>query len=74
MAAMVVAANAQDKLYADEFPIGDVTLLDGPLKHARDLNIETLLKYDVDRLLAPYLKEAGLTHRPFTASEVLGCG
>lgn len=60
---MVVAANAQDKLYADEFPLGDVTLLDGPLKHARDLNIETLLKYDVDRLLAPYLKEAGLTPR-----------
>jgi DUF1680 family protein len=66
MAAMVVAANAQDKLYADEFPLGDVTLLDGPLKHARDLNIETLLKYDVDRLLAPYLKEAGLTPRAKT--------
>ena len=22
---------AQDRLYADEFPLGDVTLLDGPL-------------------------------------------
>ena len=43
---------AQDKLYADEFPLGDVTLLDGPLKHARDLNIQTLLQYDCDRLLA----------------------
>ena len=63
MAAAVMAGHAQDKLYADEFPIGDVTLLDGPLKKARDLNIETLLKYDVDRLLAPYLKEAGLTPR-----------
>ena len=41
--------------------MGDVTLLDGPLKKARDLNINTLLKYDCDRLLAPYLKEAGLT-------------
>ena len=51
---------AQDKLYADEFPLGDVTLLDGPLKHARDLNIQTLLQYDCDRLLAPYRKEAGL--------------
>ena len=61
MAIWTVAGNAQDKLYADEFPIGDVTLLDGPLKKARDLNIETLLKYDCDRLLAPYLKEAGLT-------------
>ncbi len=25
---------AQDKLYKDEFPLGDITLLDGPLKHA----------------------------------------
>ncbi|MBO4564638.1 MAG: glycoside hydrolase family 127 protein [Bacteroidaceae bacterium] len=56
-----MVGSAQDKLYSDEFPLGDITLLDGPLKHARDLNIETLLKYDVDRLLAPYLKEAGLT-------------
>ena len=55
------AAVAQDRLYADEFPLGDVTLLDGPLKKARDLNIKTLLQYDCDRLLAPYLKEAGLT-------------
>ena len=54
-------AGAQDKLYADEFPISDVILLDGPLKKARDLNIKTLLQYDCDRLLAPYLKEAGLT-------------
>ena len=56
-----MTAVAQDKLYADEFPLGDVTLLDGPLKKARDLNISVLLKYDNDRLLAPYLKEAGLT-------------
>ena len=61
MAAAVVAVNAQDKLYADEFPLSDVTLLDSPLKKARDLNIKTLLQYDCDRLLAPYLKEAGLT-------------
>ena len=54
------SAEAQDRLYADEFPLSDLTLLDGPLKRARDLNIQTLLKYDNDRLLAPYLKEAGL--------------
>ncbi|MGE4569620.1 MAG: beta-L-arabinofuranosidase domain-containing protein, partial [Bacteroidales bacterium] len=51
---------AQDKLYSDAFPMQDVQLLDGPFKHARDLNIQTLLAYDVDRLLAPFLKEAGL--------------
>ena len=57
---MVSSIQAQERLYADEFPLSDVTLLDGPLKKARDLNIQTLLKYDNDRLLAPYLKEAGL--------------
>ena len=58
--ALATVAGAQDKLYDDEFALGDVTLLDGPLKKARDLNIKTLLKYDCDRLLAPYRKEAGL--------------
>lgn len=52
--------QAQDRLYSNEFPLGDVVLLDGPFKHARDLNLQTLLKYDVDRLLAPFRKEAGL--------------
>lgn len=54
---------AQDKLYKDEFPLGDITLLDGPLKHARDLNVQVLLKYDCDRMLAPYRKEAGFQPR-----------
>ena len=48
-------------MYPNEFPLSQITLLEGPLKHARDLNIETLLKYDCDRLMAPYRKEAGLT-------------
>ena len=56
----VGSIQAQDRLYADEFPLGDVTLLDGPLKRARDLNVKVLLQYDNDRLLAPFLKEAGL--------------
>ncbi len=57
---MSATALAQDKLYQNEFPLSDVTLLDGPLKHAQDLNAHTLLRYDVDRLLAPFRKEAGL--------------
>jgi uncharacterized protein len=63
---IVVAApdtRSQERLYRNAFPLGDVTLLDGPFKHARDLNIQVLLKYDVDRLLAPYRKEAGLPPR-----------
>jgi uncharacterized protein len=59
----VYQVQAQEKLYPNEFPLNDVRLLDGPFKQARDLNIQTLLKYDVDRLLAPYRKEAGLPEK-----------
>jgi DUF1680 family protein len=45
---------------SESYPLSSVHLLDGPFKHACDLNIEVLLSYDVDRLLAPFLKEAGL--------------
>ena len=48
-----LGAQAQDRLYSNEFPLGDVKLLDGPLKDARDLNLEVLKQYDVDRMLAP---------------------
>lgn len=54
-------ASAQDRLYTNTFPLGQVKLLDGPFKRACDLNVNVLLQYDVDRLLAPFLKEAGLT-------------
>jgi len=54
-------AIAQDKLYPSMFPLGNVKLLDGPFKQRMDLNGKTLLAYDVDRLMQPYLKEAGLT-------------
>lgn len=54
-------APAQERLYRNTFPLGDVTLLDGPFKHARDLNVEVLLKYDVDRLLSSFRKETGLS-------------
>lgn len=61
VAAMSVGANGQSKLYPDLFDLGEVTLLDGDFKRAMDLNVEVLLKYDTDRLLAPYLKASGLT-------------
>ncbi len=54
-------AKAQDILYRNAFPLSDVTLLQGSFKHAQDINVTTLLQYDVDRLLSSYLKEAGLT-------------
>jgi DUF1680 family protein len=42
------------------FAITDVTLLDGPFRHATELNAESLLNYDSDRLLARFRIEAGL--------------
>ncbi len=55
-----ISVNAQDRLYENTFSLSDVQLLDGPFKHACDLNVQVLLEYDMDRLLAPFVKEAGL--------------
>ncbi len=64
VAAFVAAAcgtqPADEKLYPGTFPLNQVELLDGPFKHAQDLDVKVLLEYDTDRLLAPFLKEAGL--------------
>ncbi len=54
------SAVSQDKLYPNTFSLSEVQLLDGPFKHAMELNVDVLLQYDTDRLLAPFLKEAGL--------------
>jgi len=43
------------------FELRDVTLLEGPFKHAQDLNQDYLLALDPDRLLAGFRLEAGLT-------------
>ena len=60
LSATAGAAMSQDVLYPNTFSLSEVQLLDGPFKHAMDLNIDVLLQYDTDRLLAPFLKEAGL--------------
>ncbi|HOZ76367.1 MAG TPA: glycoside hydrolase family 127 protein [Ferruginibacter sp.] len=62
------STNAQDKLYNNEFPLSDVKLLSSSFQRARDLNIKVLLKYDADRLLAGYRKEAGLPVKAKTFS------
>lgn len=56
----VTDLNGQDKLYGNEFPLSAIRITNGPFKHALDLNTQTLLKYDPDRFLAPYLKVASL--------------
>lgn len=45
---------------AKQFDLSDIRLLDGPFKTAMEKDGEYLLFLDPDRLLAPYLKEAGL--------------
>ena len=52
--------NAQSELYPKPFDLEQVTLLDGPMKTAMYLNIDHLMQYDVDRLLTPYVRQAGL--------------
>ena len=53
-------AQAQSELYPRHFDLEQVTLLDGPMKTAMDLNIQMLLQYDTDRLLTPFVRQSGL--------------
>lgn len=61
---MILAAPlqgaAQLQVKVESFPISSVRLTDSPFKHAEDMDIQYLLGINPDRLLAPYMKEAGL--------------
>ena len=65
----VATADAQTELYPRHFDLEQVTLLDGPMKTAMDLNIEMLMQYDVDRLLTPYVRQSGLAATTDTGSK-----
>src|SRR5664279_5302348 len=54
-------------LQAQPFPLNEVRLLDGPFKHAQDLDAQYLLSLDVDRLLHSFRINAGLpsTAKPY---------
>lgn len=58
---MAVGASAQIPAKVEPFRVNDVKLTQSDFKHAEDMDIRYLLGIDPDRLLAPYLKEAGLT-------------
>lgn len=45
------------------FDLNDVRLLPSPFQHAQQLDLQYLLAMDADRLLTPFLREAGLPHR-----------
>lgn len=61
LAALPFTGSAQLPIKVESFPIHEVRLTASPFKHAEDLDICYLLGLDADRLLAPYLKGAGLT-------------
>nr|WP_315148868.1 glycoside hydrolase family 127 protein [uncultured Flavobacterium sp.] len=44
----------------ESFPLSSVRLLESPFKAAQQTDLKYILSLDADRLLAPYLKEAGL--------------
>ena len=53
-------ALAQTEPKVEYFDISDVRLTRSAFKHAEDMDIQYLLALNPDRLLAPYLKGAGL--------------
>ena len=57
---LCINAKAQSQIYSGHFNLDEVTLTGGPFKTAMDKNIALLLQYDVDRLLNPYIRQAGL--------------
>jgi DUF1680 family protein len=59
-AALCLCAQASA---AEYFPLDQVRLLDSPFQQAQERNLEYVLALEPDRLLAPYLAEAGLEPR-----------
>ena len=55
-----LTAFSQQEQAVDAFALSDVRLLDSPFKKAMMTDMNYILALDMDRLLAPYLKESGL--------------
>lgn len=56
-------ATAQSQLYPQHFNLDEVTLLDGQQKDMMVLNARLLLDYDADRLMTPFVRQAGLSNK-----------
>ena len=61
LTAIALTANAEQNKRAETFPISSVRLTDSQFLRNQQADIHYLLGLDADRLLAPYLKGAGLT-------------
>ena len=56
-------AVAQNEARLELFPLNKVHLLESPFQKAQQTDLKYILALNPDRLLAPYLKEAGLAPR-----------
>lgn len=55
--------QAQSQLYPQHFDLSEITLLDGQHKTMMELNAKLLLDYDADRLMTPFIRQAGLSDK-----------
>lgn len=60
---MADGIKAQSELYPQHFNLEEITLLESPMKTAMDINNKLLLEYDTDRLLTPFIRQAGLADK-----------
>jgi DUF1680 family protein len=58
--ALTAGCGGQQENTLSYFPLKDVTLLEGPFLQARQTGLNYIMALDPDRLLAPFLREAGL--------------
>ena len=57
---LIISCSAFAQSSLQPFNLSEVRLLGGPFKQAQETDKKYMLSLDADRLLAPYLKEAGL--------------
>ncbi|RGX78563.1 beta-L-arabinofuranosidase [Bacteroides stercorirosoris] len=57
----LLTGKAQTQQEVSYFPLQDVKLLESPFLQAQQTDLHYILAMDPDRLLAPFLREAGLT-------------
>jgi uncharacterized protein len=57
----LVSCAQQDVDKLQTFDLKNISLLEGPFHRAQDASLQYIIELDVDRLLAPFIREAGLT-------------
>lgn len=58
-----MVGRAQSVLYPQHFDLKEVRLLDGQHRTMMNLNSKLLLQYDADRLMTPFVRQAGLSSK-----------